>query len=102
MYVGLAAAEPFLFLAVVILGEAEPHGVSGLDPGLPERIVGLGALRVQRAFTAAPVIRAPFPAFHPPEIGQHIRIGPAGGAVRCPAIVIAAMPPHISHHIDRR
>ena len=98
----LAAAQPFLFLAVVILGEAEPHGIPRFDPRVPERIVGFRALRMQRSLAAAPVILAFFPAFHAPEIGQHIGIGPARRPIRGPAVVVPPMAPHIGHHVDRR
>ena len=98
----LAAAETFLLLAVVILGEGIAGLLRRLEPGVEDRIGRLGELRAERPLAAAPGVRAVFPGLGAIEVGQHVGIGPAARALLRPAIVIAAVAARIGHDVDRR
>ena len=52
----LAATEAFLLFAVVVLGHRQAGLPGGDEPGVVDRILGLGELRTNRAIAAAPGI----------------------------------------------
>ena len=54
------------------------------------------------AFTAAILIRTAFPGFGALEIGQHVRVTPAGEARLAPVVIIAPVAAHMGHGVDRR
>ena len=96
----LVGAEPFVILGVEILANAElrflrrlpedlVHGVAGAQLVDAER----SALAVIFAVEIGVVLRAL-------EIGQHVRIRPAGVAQRGPVVVVPAMPADIDHGVD--
>ena len=66
-----------------------------------QRVVTRAAGDVKRATSAAPGRLAAMRMFHPPEIGQHIGITPAGRAGFFPMRIVAGMAPDIDHAIDR-
>jgi hypothetical protein len=61
IYVRLAAPEAFLLFAVIIFGIPDSRGITGLNPGFPERVSRFRKLCVQRAIAAAPGILATLP-----------------------------------------
>ena len=55
----------------------------------------------ERAGAAAPGVLALRERLHALEVGQHVRVGPALGALALPAVVVAAVAAHVGHHVDR-
>ena len=98
----LAAADAFLRFAVVVLGRGQAERLAGVQPGIEQRIGGLGELRAERPRAAAIGILATLPGFGAPEIRQHVGVGPAARAFLRPAVVVAAIAARVSHHVDRR
>ena len=92
--------EAFLLLAVIVFGHLKPGLLSGLDEAFIERVFLIATADMQRAFGAAPALLSAMGMFHPLEIGQHIRIGPAVGAGLGPAVKIFRMAAHIDHAVD--
>src|SRR5579883_1667524 len=84
----LAAAETFLARAVVVRIARKAGGRSGFDPGFEQRVARLGILGAERPCAAAPGILTALPGLAAAEIGQHLRIGPAAGALLRPAVII--------------
>jgi hypothetical protein len=97
----LAAPESLLAGGVVVLRVRNAAGLGGLDPGRVERVCGPGEFRAERTGAAAPGVFAPREGLAPLEIGQHVRIGPAGRTLLRPAIEIGRIAARIGHHIDR-
>ena len=84
----LVAAEPFVVLFIEVLADAELRLARGLMEDVMDRIVRAQPVDMQRAALAvifaveiAIVLRAL-------EIGQHVRIRPAGIAERGPVVVV--------------
>ena len=98
----LAAPETFLLLAVVVVGHGKARGLRRLEPGVVDRIAGLGEFGADRPRAAAPRILAALPGLAALEVGQHVGIGPAARALLRPAVVVAAVAAGIGHHVDRR
>ena len=69
---------------------------------IEERVLRLGELRLQRATAASILAFATLPTFASTEIGKDLLIGPAGGAVSRPAVIIAAMATCVRHDVDGR
>jgi hypothetical protein len=103
----LHGAEALLLAAVVILRRRIARLLARLDEGIEQRVVARAAGDVQRPRMAAPLGLAHAPALvavpglHPLEIGQHIGKAPAIGALLGPMVIIARMPAHIDHPVDR-
>ena len=97
----LAAPEAFLPLAVVVVGDGKARRRRGFEPGVVERIAGLGELGADRPRSAAPAVLAALPGLAALEVGQHVGIGPAARALLRPAIVVAAIAAGIGHDVDR-
>ena len=98
----LAAAEALLLFAVVVGRHRIAAGLGGFEPGLVERVLGLGELGAERSLTAAIRVGTVLPGFAAPEIGQHVRIGPAARTLLRPAVVVASIAARIGHDVDRR
>jgi hypothetical protein len=100
----LECAEAFLPLAVVITRERRSPPPRRIDKGLEQRVFLLATRDVQRPVRPAPVASpaGPVPMLHPPEIGQHVGIGPAVGAHLGPCVIVAGMAAHVDHAVDRR
>ena len=97
----LPPREAFLLAAVeVVSPPVAGRGARGRE-SFDDRIGKACIPRRQRAIAAAIGIGAAFPAFLPPEIGQHMCIGPLCEACGGPAIVIAAMAANVRHRVDR-
>src|SRR6516165_12650480 len=71
----LQPAETLLLLRVVVLGERMPGACAGFQKRLAKRI--FIAERRQRSVAAAVCIGTALPRFLPPEIREHVRVGPA-------------------------
>ena len=98
----LVGAEAFLLLGVEVLADAELSLARGLQVDIPDRIVGSQPRDMERAALAV-ILAVEFGiVLRALEVGQHIGIGPAGVAKRCPLIVIAAVAADVDHRIDRR
>ena len=97
----LEGADPPLRLAVVIGRRLEPSGRARCPEGVEKRIDTRPAADVNGPVLSAPVTEAAMPAFHPPQIGQHIGERPVLGAQRCPCVDIACMPADTDHGVDR-
>src|SRR5712671_612781 len=97
----LPAAETLLARAVVVGGRRMARrGARGRE-GVDQRIGETRGAHRERAVAAAEIAGAAFPRFLPAEIGQHMRIGPFRQAGGRPAVVVAAVAPHIGHGVDR-
>ena len=97
----LQAGETFLGGTVVI----RRFLVTGLFHRV-EETVEYRILHIRRADFPRPVrttigIVPVLKRFRALEIGQHVIEGPAGQTLLAPAVVIAVIAAHISHHIDR-
>src|SRR5215471_12719621 len=97
----LQPAETLLLLRVVVLGERMPDARAGFQKRLAKRIFIAVEPRRQRSVAAAVCIGTALPRFLPPEIREHVRVGPAKETRRRPAVIVAAMAAHISHRVDR-
>ncbi len=98
----LAASEAFLPHSIVVIGHGQARGRGRLEPGVVERIAGLGELGADRPRIAAPPILSALPGFATFEVGKHVGVGPAARTFLRPAVVVAAMAAGICHHVDRR
>src|SRR6202011_1348076 len=87
----LVGAEPFLLLGVEILADAELSFARRLQIDLSHRIVGAQSGDMERPALAV-ILAVEFGIIlRALEIGQHVGVGPAGVAERCPLIVVAPM-----------
>ena len=93
--------EPLLLVAVHVDGER----IAGLAPRLDEGLVkgiATGAGRdVQRSVAAPVVVGAARAGFGALEIGQDVRVVPAGQPALRPAVVVAGVAAHVRHAVDR-
>ena len=97
----LDAREAVLLGAVVIVGRRMAGLAAGVQIRLDQRVGVARVLDGERPVAAAIRVRAALPALLPPEIGQHVRVGPARQAVRGPAVVVGAVAADIGHRVDR-
>src|SRR6185437_11868738 len=98
----LAATKSLLLLAVIVGRQWIAARRRSREPGVVERVLGLGEFGAQRAGIAAPGILAVLPGLATPEIRQHVRVGPAARALLRPAIVVAGITARVGHDVDRR
>ena len=98
----LQPAESLLPGAVVVVRPGMAGGPSRFGIGVEQRILVAAELRGERAVAAAIGVRAALPALQLAEIGQRMRVGPAGEAGSRPAVVIAAVAAHEGHGVGRR
>ena len=102
--IGVAVERPeaLLMRSVDILGRGEARLAPGLDEGLVERqcdSVGHGR---HGPGPATPGAFATIVRFAPPEIGQHLGVGPAPCALRGPPLVVLRVAPDVGHAVNRR
>ena len=97
----LQPAETLLLPGVVVLGERMPGARACFQERLAERIFIAVEPGRQRSVATAVGIGAALPRFLPPEIREHVRVGPAGETRYRPAVIVAAMAAHIGHRVDR-
>ena len=87
--------------AVEILVLAEADRLARLSPGVEQRIEASAPAHIDLARAAAIGVLTLAPGLAPLEIGQHLPIGPALGAlVARPAVVVAPVAARIGHDID--
>ncbi len=96
----LAAPESLLGGGVVVRRIRDAGRLGGLDPCRVQRIGGSGEFGTERAGAPAPGVFAAREGFAAPEIGQHVRIGPAGRALLRPAVEIGRITARVGHHVD--
>ena len=93
--------EPFLPVTVIVRRRRVARRLGRGDEGVMQRVVARAAGDVKRAAGAPPGRLAAMRMFHPPEIGQHIGIAPAGRAGLLPMRIVAGMAADIDHAVDR-
>ena len=99
----LIAAKPLLIEPVEILAQPVPRLSPGLKAGLVQRMIGpFSPGHRQRTACAMKRIGAIDKVFRAFEIGQHLRKRPPVQPHLPPLVIIAWMPPHIDHAVDRR
>ena len=94
-------AEPFLPIAVIVRRRRIARRLGRGDKSVMQRVVARAAGNVKRAAGAAPWCFAAMGMFHPPEIGQHVGIAPAGRTRVLPMRIVAGMAADIDHAVDR-
>ena len=97
----LRAAESFLTRAVIVRRRRMACRNARLQKRIGERIGKVWHRGRKRPVAAAIGVGPALPILLPPEIGQHVRIGPVRQAHPGPAVIVAAMAAHIGHGVDR-
>ena len=97
----LPLAETDRLRAVIVIGDRQALGMCRLDPCLENGVDGLGMLRTDRAVATAPGTGAFFPGLAAFEIRKNLGMGPAGGAIARPPVVVARMASGIGHDVHR-
>ncbi len=94
-------AKAFLSVTVIVFGQTIAGLLRGIEPSVMQRIVEW-AIACRERTIAAPIFVPAFgPAFGAFEIGQHIGIAPASGAVLFfPAFEIERIAAHIDEAVD--
>ena len=98
----LIDAEAFLILAVEIVAQGHLRLARGLDENAVIGVIGARARHIERPVRPVETVVKILVAFRLPEIGQHLRIGPAASALLGPMIVIAGGSARIDHGVDGR
>ena len=96
----LAAAKTLLRIRIVILARRKARLLARLDPRVEYGIVRLAVFGADGAIAAAKLVGAALECFAAAEIGQHVAIGPALGAVPVPAVEIGGVAARVGHDID--
>ena len=98
----LVGAESFVIFGVEILADAELRLLRCLPENVMHGIAGAQLVDAQRAALAV-ILAVEFGVvLGTLEIGQHVRIRPAGVAERGPVVVVPAMAADIDHGVDGR
>ena len=97
----LTPAEPFLLAAVVVGGSRIAGANTGLEKRIEQRVGKVRVTDPKGAGISAINVAAASPRFLPSEIGQDMRVRPFAQAMIRPPIIVAAVPPHIGHGVDR-
>lgn len=98
----LVAAEPFMVLFIEVLANAELRLARSLMEDVMDRIVRAQLVDMQRAALAMIFAVEIGVVLRALEVGQHIRIRPAGVAERGPVVVVPFVAADIDHRVDRR
>ena len=97
----LVDAEAFLLGAVEVVANPELRLARALQKHLPDGVIRLQSGDVKRTALAV-IFAVEFGiVLRAPEVGQHIRVGPAGVAERGPMVVVGAVAADIDHGIYR-
>ena len=95
------ASETLLLVAVVVRGGRIAGLPCRLQPGVVQRIVQAPIAVVQRTVAAAVLRITALVRVGAAEIGQHMAIAPALGALFFPAVEIERVAAHPDHAVDR-
>jgi hypothetical protein len=94
--------EALLLVAVHVGGERIAGLATGLEEGLVQRIAAGAGRDVQGSLAAPIVVGAARARLGALEIGQDVRVVPAGQPRLRPAVVVAGVAAHVRHAVDRR
>ncbi len=98
--VGLMNVNPFLAKAVVIGVQDVPGLLSGREERLKYGKVCLHGADAHRPVRTAVLVRALVVALELLEVGETMRVRPAGQTELCPAVVIARIASNIDHAVQ--
>ena len=99
--VAVEAGEALLAVSVDVLGELVAGLLHGIEERAEERIRGRAALELQRAGTAAELVRTGEAGLHALEVREAVRVRPVGHAgVSRPALVVERVAALEDHAVD--
>ena len=87
---------------VEVLGDGLPGGAGGLQPGVPNGVLGPRALDMERTRTAAEFVCAALPGLQALEVRKHMAEGPLAQTISRPTVVIGGLATGVAHGVGGR
>ena len=99
----LVEPEALLLGAVEVVGALVARGHGALDEGVRQVVGPAAVLDAERAVGAVEGPGEPAVGLRAPEVGQHVVVAPALGAVAvAPGVVVGAVAADVDHRVHRR